>query len=108
MPKRRRVAAVQIGRSRLLAAAPRRSTRLRASARSPRRRPMYSSYDCTALLYDHVHPSREWGMSHGERGALLQVLGKARPESAIEIGTDQGGSLEQIRRFATMTYSIDL
>jgi hypothetical protein len=68
---------------------------------------MHSSYEISDL-YDLTHAERTWGMSHGERAALLQVLRQSKPESAIEIGTDQGGSLEQIRRFAGITYSIDL
>jgi hypothetical protein len=67
-----------------------------------------SSYDCAALLYENVSSERPWLMSHADRAALLQVLRIARPECAIEIGTANGGCLEQIRRHATMTYSIDL
>jgi hypothetical protein len=47
-------------------------------------------------------------MEPAERVALLHVLRIAEPESAIEVGTDCGGSLEQICRHARSAYSIDL
>ncbi|HTX64307.1 MAG TPA: class I SAM-dependent methyltransferase [Opitutaceae bacterium] len=47
-------------------------------------------------------------MSHGERSALLQILRCSQPVSALEVGTAHGGSLEQIRQFAQLTYSIDI
>jgi hypothetical protein len=69
---------------------------------------MGSSYQYSPLLYEHALPDRQWMMSHGERAALLQVLRQAQPVSAIEIGTAEGASLEQIRRYAQVTYSIDI
>ena len=69
---------------------------------------MKDSYQYTPLLYEHALPNRQWMMSHGERAALLQVLRRAQPVCAIEIGTAEGASLEQIRRYAQITYSIDI
>lgn len=69
---------------------------------------MGNSYQYSSLLYEHALPNRIWMMSHGERAALLQVLRRAQPVCAIEIGTAEGASLEQIRRYAQITYSIDI
>ena len=69
---------------------------------------MGNSYQYSPLLYEHALPNRQWMMSHGERTALLQVLRRAQPVCAIEIGTAEGASLEQIRRYAQITYSIDI
>jgi hypothetical protein len=66
------------------------------------------SYDLSSLLYEHTFPGACWMMSHGERGALIQVLRRSQPVSALEIGTAEGGSLAQIRRYAQATYSIDI
>lgn len=67
---------------------------------------MKTSYDYSRRLYPEG--SLPWMMTHGERSALLRVLGVARPAAAIEIGTFQGGCLEQIRQLANFVYSIDI
>jgi hypothetical protein len=67
---------------------------------------MKTSYDFSSLIYPRT--SRPWHMSHAERCALLRVLEVSAPQAAIEIGTDQGGCLEQIRTHAETVYSIDI
>jgi len=67
---------------------------------------MKTSYDYAGVLYPGA--SRPWLMSHAERTALLRVLEVARPAAAIEVGTCQGGCLEQIRQRADFVYSIDI
>lgn len=69
---------------------------------------MKTSYDASCLLYTPTLPLRAWHMSNAERSAVLHVLQIAQPDSALEVGTAQGGCLQQIRRFAKKTYSIDL
>jgi hypothetical protein len=69
---------------------------------------MKSSYDFARMLYGETSASRVWLMSHAERSALLQVLRQAQPAGAIEVGTADGGSLEQIRQYARLTVSIDI
>ena len=67
---------------------------------------MKTSYDYSNRIYPGA--ARRWAMSHAERCALLHILELNLPSSAIEIGTDAGGCLEQIRTRADFVYSIDI
>lgn len=69
---------------------------------------MNNSYDVSHLLYSVNGVERRWLMSHAERAAVLHVLQISQPVAALEVGTDQGGCLQHIRRFAKKTYSIDI
>jgi cephalosporin hydroxylase len=47
-------------------------------------------------------------MGMSDRLGLLYLLQRLRPETALEIGTSEGGSLEVIARHSGLTYSIDI
>lgn len=64
--------------------------------------------DLPDLLYPHASPQRQWLMSHAERAGVLHVLARAQAENAIEVGTCEGGCLDQIRAHTQRVYSIDI
>lgn len=53
-------------------------------------------------------PARDWFMEPAERLALFCMLDHLRPEVAIEIGTQRGGSLQALVRFCKTVYAIDV
>jgi hypothetical protein len=63
-------------------------------------------------LYRFLFPESEhrfpWAMGMPDRLGMLYLLDRLRPETALEIGTSEGGSLEVIARHAGLTYSIDI
>ena len=50
----------------------------------------------------------EWEMSVAERFALIGLLSQLKPETAIEIGTHQGGSLQVLDAYCERVHSIDI
>jgi hypothetical protein len=49
-----------------------------------------------------------WWMSPAEQAAVVFILEQLRPQTAIEIGTQFGGSLQAISKYSTRVYSIDI
>ena len=50
----------------------------------------------------------EWQMSRAEKYCFIHLLQHLKPETAIEIGTYIGGSLQVISKFSKQVYSIDI
>lgn len=71
---------------------------------------MTTSNDLVSNLYSDgsAAPTFNWWMSHAERCAILHVLSQAKAPAAIEVGTAQGGCLDQIRRHVDFAVSIDI
>ena len=59
-------------------------------------------------MLEPILEADEWQMTLGERAALEGVLGALGPRIAIEIGTDQGGSLARIAAHSEEVHSFDL
>ena len=63
-------------------------------------------------LYEGLFPPEKhrflWHMSYSDRCAFHYLLQALRPQAALEIGTDRGGSLDVLARAAERVYSIDI
>jgi hypothetical protein len=62
----------------------------------------------TAQLYPCEGSPLPWYMSHAERLAVRRILEVARPEAALEVGTCEGGCLQQIQQHTPFAISIDI
>lgn len=49
-----------------------------------------------------------WQMTRAERLAFQNILNALKPRIALEVGTDEGGSLQAIMQYATAAISIDI
>lgn len=50
----------------------------------------------------------EWSMTRNEKFCFIKLLEILKPEVAIEIGVDQGGSLQVMSKYAEKVYAIEI
>jgi hypothetical protein len=50
----------------------------------------------------------DWQMSRAEKYCLINLLEHKKPNTALEIGTYKGGSLQVLAKFSSTVYSIDI
>lgn len=67
---------------------------------------MQSNVNEPSFVFDHL--PLHWQMSRSEKYAFSRILEHANPEIAIEIGTYNGGSLQNIAGVARKVFSLDI
>ena len=55
-----------------------------------------------------INNELEWQMSRAEKYCIINLLQFLKPDTAIEIGTFKGGSLQVINEYTSNIYSIDI